>query len=232
MDQERILEGHSDTEKGAYLGAIASLATADRVATEEEMEHISALCDAAELSDKQKEAVRRAATELSGDELTKCLEILKSSDLKYSLIADLIAFAKSDKAYAKEEEENIQKITTFLGVDQEQFSLLNEFAEKATPTEVSSPDEHSMLLPNNFMGGLKEKLQGAGINTNSLFKGLLAVAAPLMLTGLFTRRRTTSMGTGGLGGLALGGGLASAIGMLSGGKGLKGLGGLLGRKMW
>ena len=34
MEQnETILSGYSDTEKGAYLGAIASLATADRQAS-------------------------------------------------------------------------------------------------------------------------------------------------------------------------------------------------------
>jgi uncharacterized tellurite resistance protein B-like protein len=235
MSEEIILEGHSDSEKGAYLGAIASLATADRTATPEELEHIEELCNAAGLPDNQKQAVLRAATELSGEELTRCLEILKNSELKYSLVADLIAFSKSDRNYSEEEKQGIKKITTYLGVDQQQFKLLDEFTEKATPAELTSQDEHSMILPNNFMDGLKEKLQGAGINTNSLFKGILAVAAPLMLSGLFKRRRTPMPGgmgspLGGLSGLAMGGGLASVIGMLSGGRGMSGLGGLLGRK--
>ncbi len=57
LNQEQILEGHSDIEKGAYLGAIASIATADRQATKEEEEYIEALCDAANISPTQKEAV-------------------------------------------------------------------------------------------------------------------------------------------------------------------------------
>src|SRR5215213_8082225 len=100
MEQpEKLLKDHSDVEKGSYLGAIASIATADRTASEEELEYIRALADSAELSDEQKEAVERAATELSGEELQTCLDNLKNSDLRFSLVTDLISFAESDQNY-------------------------------------------------------------------------------------------------------------------------------------
>ena len=67
MESTTVLEGYSDQEKGAYLGAIASIATADRQASQEELEYISALCDAADISQTQKEAVIQAATELTGE---------------------------------------------------------------------------------------------------------------------------------------------------------------------
>ena len=105
-DNNKILQGHSDPEKGAYLGAIASIATADRQASEEEMEYVAQLCEAADLSPDQKESVMRAATELSSDELTRCLDILKKSDLRFSLVTDLMAFAKSDENYNEAEQEN------------------------------------------------------------------------------------------------------------------------------
>ena len=41
--QTTILEGYSDLEKGAYIGAIASLATADRIASPEEADHATRL---------------------------------------------------------------------------------------------------------------------------------------------------------------------------------------------
>ena len=90
METNTVLEGYSDQEKGAYLGAVASIATADRQASPEELQYVSALCDAADISESQKEAVIRAATELSGEELNRCLDILKNSDLKYSLVTDII----------------------------------------------------------------------------------------------------------------------------------------------
>src|SRR5436853_4942634 len=100
---ERSLEGHTDLDKGAYLGAIASLASADRVASPDELQYLAGLCDAAGLSENQKAAVLRAATEESGDDLADCLEVLKKSELKYSLVNDLMAFAKSDGDYTDEE---------------------------------------------------------------------------------------------------------------------------------
>ena len=101
MEQsEKLLKDYSDVEKGSYLGAIASIATADRTASEEEIEFIEALADSAELSPEQKEAVQRAATEITGEELQKCLDVLKGSDLRFSLITDMIAFAESDQNYS------------------------------------------------------------------------------------------------------------------------------------
>src|SRR5919107_70354 len=101
---QAILQGSSDIEKGAYLGAIASIATADRQATEDEIEYLAQLSEAAGLSAEQSEAVIKAAREISDEEAKRCLDVLKNSDLKYSLITDLIAFAKSDNQYTEEEQ--------------------------------------------------------------------------------------------------------------------------------
>src|SRR5262245_43106661 len=90
---ESILQGHSDQEKAAYLAAIASIATADKQASPEEMNYITKLCEAAGLPDEQKQRVLKAAKEISGEELKQSLDILNNSQLKYSLITDLMAFA-------------------------------------------------------------------------------------------------------------------------------------------
>jgi uncharacterized tellurite resistance protein B-like protein len=232
QNESTILEGHSDMEKGAYLGAIASLATADREASAEELEHISGLCDAAQLSEQQKQYVLRAATELTGEELNKCLDILKNSELKYSLLTDLMAFAKADDDYNEQEQQSIKKISDYLGINQQQFSLLDQFAEKATQSNVPAEEVAQPTFLSSL--GIGDKLKNAGINTNGLFKGLLAVAAPLLLSRMFSRGRTANrsgMGGGmmGGGGGLLGGGLGSLIGMMAGGRGLGSTGGLLGR---
>jgi tellurite resistance protein len=239
MAQEKILEGYTDMEKGAYLGAIASIATADREASPEEIAHIEELCDAAGLSQPQKQMVVRASTELQGEELNRCLDVLKNSDLKYSLVTDLMAFAKADADYSEEEEKSIQNISRYLGLDQKQFSLLNEFSEQSVQ-QMQTTEEP--VTQNNFLGGgLKEKLQGANINTSSLFSGLIGLAAPMLLSGMLSRGlggRRGGLGGGGfggglgsgLGGLGMGGGLGSLIGMLGGGR-MGNLGGLFGRRL-
>lgn len=79
-----ILDGYSDLEKGAYLTAIASLATADRQASEEELEHIRGLCGAASLSPDQQQYVLQAAQQTDGQELQHSLDVLKQSELRFS----------------------------------------------------------------------------------------------------------------------------------------------------
>jgi uncharacterized tellurite resistance protein B-like protein len=228
---ESILEGHSDQEKAAYLCAIASIATADKEASPEELEYISNLCEAASLTDAQKQNVLNAAKEISGDELKRSLDILKNSELKYSLITDLMAFAKSDNNYSEEESQYVLRVSQHLGVDQKQFSLLNQFADNVKTSDVTPQG----IAEPGFLSGLKEKMQSAGINTGTLFKGLIAIAGPILLSKMFSRGRSGSGGGmfGGLGGILAGagmmGGLGSLIGMLGGGRGMGSTGGLLDR---
>ena len=227
--EKKLLRDYSDEEKGAYLGAISSIATADHSASDEEMEYIMALADSADLSEEQKIAVRRAATELTGQELKKCLDILKSSDLKYSLVTDLISFAETDKKYTDEEKANVEKISQYLGINQQQFSLLDQFVKKTAetkpePEEVTKPGFLSKL-------GLDEKFKKSGININSLTKGLIGIAGPMILANLITGRRNRGVGVSGNPfSMSSGrGGLGSIISMLSGGRGFSRTGNMFNR---
>jgi uncharacterized tellurite resistance protein B-like protein len=245
-----ILQGSNDLEKGAYLGAIASIATADRNATQEEIEYLSALADAAGLSAQQKQAVLKAANEISDEDVIRCLDVLKNSELKYSLVTDVIAFAKSDNNYSEAEQKSVQKMANYLGVNQQQFSLLDHFTDKAkeavsSNTPAAQPEEGKS---SDFLSslGLKDKLQTAGINGSSLLKGLLGIAAPMvlanMVSGGLNRRRGYGGGMfgggggmfnggGGMfgGGSMFGGGLGSIFSMLGGRRGFGSSGGLFSR---
>lgn len=248
MEQtEKLLKDYSNVEKGAYLGAISSIATADRNASEEELEYIDALAESAELSDEQREAVRRAATEITGEELNKCLDVLKGSELRFSLITDLIAFAESDQNYTPEEKANIDKIAQYLNINKEQYAALNQFVQKTTQADVQ-PEQ---MQQQGFLGslGLEDKFKSAGINFGSLTKGLLGMVGPMILGGMLSRglggRRGGGLGGmlggglggmlgggGGLGGMLggrRGGGLGSLTSMLNGGRGFGSTGGLLSR---
>lgn len=260
-NSEKILQGSSDTEKGAYLGAIASIATADRQATTEEVEYLTQLAEAAELSPEQTEAVIKAAQEISDEDVMRCLDILKTSELKYSLVTDLMAFAKSDNDYSENEQNSVQKMADYLGVNKEQYSLLNHFTEKVQSASAANTATGSTAstTPNTLTGstapeqtdflsslGLKDKLQSAGINGSGLLKGLLGIAAPMilakMVSGGLNRNRGGGMfgggggmfgGSGGMfgggGGMLGGGGLGSLFSMLGGGGGYRRSGGLLSR---
>ncbi|HET6769569.1 MAG TPA: TerB family tellurite resistance protein [Chitinophagaceae bacterium] len=228
--EKKLLKDYTDMEKGAYLGAISSIATADHSASDEEIEYIMALADSADLSPEQKQAVQRAATELTGQELKKCLDILKGSDLKYSLVTDLISFAESDKKYSGEEKANVERISQYLGINEQQFNLLDQFVKKTAathpePEEINKPSFLSKL-------GLEQKFQNSGINIGSLTKGLLGIAAPMILANFMRVRQGRGMGSSlnpfSMGG-GRGGGLGSIISMLSGGRGFSRTGNMFNR---
>ena len=238
-----ILEGYSDMEKGAYLGALASIATADRTATEEEIAYLQALCESANLSEDQTNLIREAATtEISDDDLRRFLDVLKTSDLRFSLVSDVIAFAESDQSYSEEEKQKVQLIAQYLGVNQEQFSLLDQFTKKAVKEVPNQAEalETEQTTPGNFLDslGFGDKLKNAGINSNSLLKGALGIIGPLVLARMFSGGRRRSGGGGMFGGGTLGGGggllgglLGGGLlgGLLGGGRGFGNAGGMLGR---
>jgi len=226
--EERLLKDYSDPEKGAYIGAITSIATADHSASPEEMEYIMELADSANLSEEQKLAVAQAANELTGEELRRCLDILKDSDLRFSLMTDLISFAESDKNYSEAEKASVEKIAQYLNINQQQFSLLEKFVQKtkevqAEPEEIKRPGFLSSL-------GLDQKFKNSGINFNSVLKGLLGIAGPLLLSNMFRRRGMSQAGLNPFGqGLGGGRGLSSIISMLNGGRGFAGSRNMLSR---
>jgi uncharacterized tellurite resistance protein B-like protein len=224
MEQdEKLLKDYTDSEKGAYLSAIASIATADRTASEEELEFLEALADAAELSPEQKVNIREAAQDTSGRDLKTHLNVLKGSELRFSLLTDLVAFAESDQEYSPEERANVEKIAWYLDISPEQFSTINQFVQKAATTEVSE----EQVQQQGFFGalGMDDKFKKAGLNMGSIAKGLLGIAGPMILASLVSRG-LGNRGGGLLGGMLGGSGGGGLGGMLGGAGG--GLGGMLG----
>ncbi|MEO6166903.1 MAG: TerB family tellurite resistance protein [Chitinophagales bacterium] len=227
-----LLKDFSDPEKGAYLGAIASLATADHEATNDELEYIRTLAQSANLSPQQEDRVVLAAKSISADELERCLEILKNSDLRFSLIADIISFAKSDGKYSDEEKKNIEEMSSQLNISHQQFSLLDLFVNKS---DNSGKAGEEMNKPGFITAlGLDEKFKSAGINTSSLTKGLLGIVGPLLLAKMFSGNRTRGNSAGGMLGNPLSRGLSnsqpgigSLISMLSGGRGYSNMGNII-----
>lgn len=238
--EEKLLKDYTVEEKGAYISAIASIATADRTASEDELNFLEALSDAAALSPEQKEKVRTAAESPHAGELRQQLDILKGSELRFSLITDLISFAESDENYSSEERAMVEQMATHLNINAEQFQTINRFVQEAKQQEVD------LSQPQHFSGsGIEQQLGKAGINMGSLTKGLLATVGPMILASLMSRGAGSR--SGGLGGmlggllggnsagnagggmLGGGGGLGSIIGMLNGGGGMRSTGGLLGK---
>lgn len=229
--EHTILEGYSNMEKGAYLGAIASIATADRTATDDEMDYLDALCESANLSEEQTQLINEVASKKVADEdLNKFLDVLKGSELRFSLISDLIAFAQADQNYSEDEKQTVKNVADYLGLNQEQFSVLNQFTKEAVEKAPAAGLEKADASPQGFLDnlGFGDKLKNAGINTSSLLKGALGIIGPMILARMLSGGRSRRRGGGGLLGGLLGGGSSTGGGLLGGLGGLLAGGGLLG----
>lgn len=215
-----ILTGASQEEKRAYIAAIASIATADNVASENEINYLVDLGKHAGLSEDDQAYVKEAAMDPSGGQLRDSLDVLKSSELRFSLVTDLIAFAESDQQLAGEEKTHISSVANYLGVDAKQVEMLQEYVQYAASNPINQ------FSSGDQAGGLMDKLKGSGIDMGMLTKGLISFVGPMILGNLVSKgmNKGGKTGNAGLGGL---GDLGSLVSGLTGGKGMSGIGGFL-----
>lgn len=228
--ETQLLQNYSETEKTAYLGAIAALATADRQATAPEAEFLQHLAQQAGLSDAATRQVLAAADSADNQTVQRDLDALKGSDLRFSLITDLISFARADGSYSNDEEAMIGKMAQYLGVNPEQRQTLETVVDQAATVQHDPQDPGKQ----GFLGGLGDKLSSVGIPKGALMAGLLGVVAPMVISKVLGGGSSTSgysgqpqQHSGTLGGL-----LSGAVGSMGGQGSLGGmLGGLLGGGM-
>lgn len=219
MNDSQLLQNYSDQEKAAYLSVIASLASADREASAAEIEFLQQLAHQAGLSGGATQQVLAAAKDSTNESIKGNLDALRGSDLRFSLVTDLISFARADGAYANDEEAMVNKIAAYLGITPQQTQTLNQVVDQAArvPHDANDPGKQG------FLGGITDKLENAGIPKGALMAGLLGVVAPMVLSRVMGGRG--GQGGGMLGGLAGGGTMG---GLMSGAMGGGSMGGLLG----
>ena len=225
MDTQ-LLQNYSEVEKTAYLSAIASLATADRQASGAESQFLQALAQQAGLSGVSTQQVLAAAQDASNQSIQQHLDVLKNSDLRFSLVTDLISFARADGSYSNDEEAMIGKMTQYLGINQEQKQTLETVVDQAA-TVAHDPQDPAK---EGFLNSIGDKLSSVGIPKGALMAGLLGVVAPMVISRVMggggqNQNTNADSGGGGLMSSVLGGG---TMGGLLGGAAQSGLGGLLG----
>ncbi|MBW3130455.1 TerB family tellurite resistance protein [Hymenobacter profundi] len=183
MSNSQLLQNYSEPEKVAYLGAIASLSSADREASAAEQNFLHQLTKAAGLSDAGTQQVLSAAKDSTNQSVQQNLDALRGSDLRFSLITDLISFARADGSYTNDEEIMINKIAAYLQVNAGQQQVLEQVVDQAeqVPHDANDPTKQS------FLGGLSDKLSSVGIPKGALLSGLLGVVAPMILSKVMNR---------------------------------------------
>ena len=126
---DNLLQHYGEAEKTAYLSTVAALASADRSASPPEIEFLTALAASAQLSPQATAQVLAAAQDSTNQSISLHLDTLKGSELRYSLVADVISFAKADESYSAEEEQMMQQMATYLGVNSAQVQALGQVVQ-------------------------------------------------------------------------------------------------------
>ncbi|MHC2991562.1 Tellurite resistance protein [Pontibacter sp. HJ8] len=219
QDQTTLLKDYTLEEKGAYLAALATIASADGHASDEELEFLRILCEGAEMPENVEQEVVEIARNPSQISLQRALDVLKKSQLRFSFVTDIISFAKADGQYTQDEQKRIQEMADYLGVDQKQYSVLEQFVNKADEAQQQGEDPTSQ----SFMSknGFGDMFQKAGISPQ-MVQGMLGIVAPIVIAKMMSGGRRRSYGggmMGGLGGLAGGGLLGGLLGGMMGGRG-------------
>lgn len=224
ITEKHSLKDYPEQEKKAYLAAVASMATPEDQASDEEIDFLTDLCEDAELTEQDKQEVINEAKSPTNDGFQTYLTSLKSSELKYSFVVDVISFAKADGHYSEEEKEKILFMANKLGVSREQYDVLYEYVDKAENAQNEDTSQMGFLEKT----GLKQKLESSNIPIKGLLTGLVGSMLMKGVMGRGSRRGGLLSSLLGGGGISRrGGGLSSVIGMLSGGRGYKRSGGLL-----
>lgn len=223
MDTQ-LLQNYSEQEKTAYLSAIASLATADRQASGAEGQFLQALAQQAGLSGGATQQVLAAAQDANNQSIQQNLDVLKNSDLRFSLVTDLISFARADGSYANDEEAMISKMSQYLGINPEQKQTLETVVDQAA----SVPHDPQDPAKTGFLSSIGDKLSNVGIPKGALMAGLLGVVAPMVISKVMGSNSQSQNGYGNQSNSSGGGLLGSGMGGLLGGAAQSGMGGLLG----
>jgi len=223
--QTTLLTDYSLPEKSAYLSALATMAAADGTASDDELEFLSLLGQAAELPQQNQEEVLEIARNPSQVSLQACLDQLKGSQLRFSFITDIISFAKADGQYSPQEQQRIQDMAAYLDINPEQFRSLDEFVDSAGAAQQQGQDPSSPSFLQQ--SGFADRFKNLNISPG-MIKGVLGMLAPIVISRLVGGRRGGAGLGGGLLGSLLGGGMSSGRG---GGLGslISMLGGLGGR---
>ncbi len=220
MDTQ-LLQNYSEEEKTAYLSAIASLATADRQASGAETQFLQALAQQAGLSGGATQQVLAAAQDANNQSIQQSLDVLKNSDLRFSLVTDLISFARADGSYANDEEAMIAKMSQYLGINPEQKQTLETVVDQAA----NVPHDPQDPAKEGFFSRMGDTLSNVGIPKSALMTGLLGVVAPMVISHVMSGGSQNQ----GYGNQSSGGGLlGGSMGGLLGGAAQSGMGSLLG----
>ena len=188
-----------------YMVAVASMAAAGGKVHAEQIDGLRVSCKALELADRDVDRVIAAAAKPDEAQVEEVLARLKKSDLRFTLLTDLIILALVDGKYARAEREYAAQVARSLDIAEAQLAVFEKYADAAHRAAGAGSSS-----------GLDFKKLGGDVSASIVSVGvpIAAVAAAGSVSGLSAAGVTSGLAALGAGmGMVPGLGVAVAAGV-------------------
>ena len=208
MVQERrhSLRAYPETERVDYLCLIASMAAADNIVSNDELTQLRRFCEAAKVDAIDVGLILSAAADPSSLDILEMLKRLAQTDLRFTLLSDLLFMAYADGIVAPEEDEDMQYIARHLNINPEQVAATELYVKNVLAAQTSDASKKDWTAIGSELAGA---LAGAGVP-------LGAVALSGCLCGVGAAELSKALNAMGMGlGLTPGIGVVLSLGVCS-----------------
>jgi uncharacterized tellurite resistance protein B-like protein len=194
MEKAHPLSLYSPSEKLAYLSIVASMAAADGEFASEERESLRALCNDVRLREDDVLQVMGAAEHPEMAPVEQYVSLLATSELRFTLMTDLLFMAYADHVVTPEEEQEISRLAGRFSLDEKQLNGLRTYVEAVT--SLKDGKNSSDVLTNE----LKSRFQSLDIPLGAVLLAGGALGYSGLAAGILTA-----------GAIGIGSGLAAAV---------------------
>ena len=138
---------YPEAERRDYLTVVASMAFADGEVTADERARLEEMCSDFKLSEGSREQVFDSAEHPNAAELGLILARMKTSELRFALLVDLIDVAIADGTIATGEDAELQSLAEELDITYGQLVMTRRYVveQRESETDQASPETEAEL---------------------------------------------------------------------------------------
>jgi len=202
-EQRHPLVDYPEVEKVDYLSIVVSIAAADGKVTDDEITKIREFCGAIGIGEIGVGMIIAVVGDPSIIDVQPILSRLSKTDLKFTLLTDMLFMAHADGIVCPGEKEEIGKIASMLAITQDQIAAIDKYVEAVISAQTSDRSESDWKCLGSEIAGI---LASTGVPL-----GAVVIAGTVFGNGMATGLAVLGMGLG----AATGVGVAVSIGVSS-----------------
>jgi uncharacterized tellurite resistance protein B-like protein len=203
QEQRHPLTDYPEDEKVDYLSIVGTIAAADGKITDNELSRLREFCMTIGLGGMGVGMIIGAVENPSGVDFQTILARLSQTDLKFTLLTDMLFMAHADGIVAPGEEEEIRQVAAMLNINQDQIEAMNKYVKAVLSAQSAECSESGWKNVGCEIAGI---LAGTGVPL-----GAVTIAGTVLGSGINTGLAVLGMGLG----MPVGIGVAVSIGVSS-----------------